>query len=384
MDQPTNFPKLGDYVTNAKDFIGNNKMKKENADGLFSEQIFGPKKNYQCLCGNLIGIIHDNEICPNCGVMCCSNSIRSTQFGKIKIVFPIIKPTKKKFIIKSLGKLTNNLINPNRNDVNLDSQRYLAFRIDQSSLKIVDSLIAEKNYYVIPFRITGVYSLYIALKFAAFQLKIQKAISMFNDYFTDEIKVLPPNLRMFSIDNENNEIHSPLINKEYTSLLKSNSFNMPLLEYIKVDEQDWIEQIKINLKNQIIDQDIFSSQIIEYDTRASGYQRIVNNIYGYVYETLSGKKGLIRNSILGKIIEFSGRTVIVVDPTIKPYQIRVSRKMLKKLWMPYFLHYLIEYKKLDATYCFDTFMMNELNNEELLDTYFDEFLTWFYKEEKEK
>ena len=138
----------------------------------------------------------------------------------------------------------------------------------------------------------------------------------------------------------------------------------------------------MELKNQIIDQDIFSSQIIEYDTRASGYQRIVNNIYGYVYETLSGKKGLIRNSILGKIIEFSGRTVIVVDPTIKPYQIRVSRKMLKKLWMPYFLHYLIEYKKLDATYCFNTFMMNELNNEELLDTYFDEFLTWFYKEEK--
>jgi len=382
LDTNTTFPKLGDYVTNSRDFIGNNKSKKENPDGLFSEQIFGPKKNFQCICNNLNGVIHDQEICPNCGVMCCSNSLRSTQFGKIKIVFPIIKPTKKKFIIKHLGKLTNNIINPNRIDVNLDTQKYLSFKTDQTSLKIVDSLIAEKNYYVIPFRITGIYSLYIALKFAAFQLKIQKAIYMFNEnYFIDEIKVLPPNLRMFSIDNENNEVRSPLINKEYTSLLNSNSINMPLIEYVKLDEQDWMEQIKINLKNQIIDQDIFSSAITEYDTRASNYQRIVNNIYSYVYQTLSGKKGLIRSSILGKIIEFSGRTVIVVDPTIKPYQIKVSRKMLKKLWMPYFLHYLIEYKNLEPTYCFDTLMINELENNVLTNKYFDEFLNWFYKED---
>ena len=186
---------------------------------------------------------------------------------------------------------------------------------------------------------------------------------------------------MFSLDADNDSIRSPAINKDYTSLLNANSVNINLIEYIKMDETDWLQQIKINILNKINDQDIFSSQIIEYDTKASGYQRIINNIYQNVYETLSGKKGLIRSSILGKIIEFSGRTVIVVDPTIKPYQIKVSTKMLKKLWMPYFLHYLIEYKKYDATYCFDKFMMNEFDNHIKINEEFKEFLNWFYNEE---
>jgi DNA-directed RNA polymerase subunit beta' len=378
------FPKLGDFVTNPKDFIGGNKTQKETPDGLFSEQIFGPKKNMQCLCGNLNGVIHENETCSTCGVLCTSNSIRSTQFGKIKTIFPFIKPNKRKLIIKSLGKLTNNIVNPNRNDVNLDSQRYLAFKVNRSSIKIVDSLTPIDDYFIIPFRITGIYSLYIALKFCADFLKISKAIEFFkNNYITDIIKVIPPNLRMFSIDSDKDEIRTPAINKEYTSLLNSNAFNLPMLEYIKLDEKDFLDQIKISLKNHIIDQDIFNVQLIEYDTKASGYQRIVNNIYENVYSTLSGKPGLIRNSILGKTIEFSGRTVITVDPSLKAYQIKVSKKMLKKLWMPYFLHYLIEYDELDATYCFDRYMMDELDNEEELDKKFDEFLEWFYDDNEE-
>ena len=376
---PNNFPKLGGFVTSNKDFIGSIKHRKENPNGLFSEQIFGPKNSHRCLCGELNGIVHDKEICGKCGVSCEDNSIRSIQFGFIKTEFPFINPTKQKNIVKFLGKLSNNIINPKMLNVNLDVTRYLAYKTDHSSLKIVNELTPKDGYTVIPFRIIGIYSLYIALRFAAEYLKINRAIKFFDEkYITDIVKVLPPNLRMYSFDYEKDKIITPPINKAYTSLLNSKIINLPILQYIKNDEIDWLEQLRISFEHGILDQEIFPTQLTEFDAKSSNYQIIVDQIYDFVYVSLSGKPGLIRTSILGKTIEFSGRTVITVDPSIPPYQIKVSKKMLKKLWMPYFLYYLIEIKKNEPSKCFEKYMLHELENTKETNDKFDEFLEWFY------
>jgi len=379
------YPSLGGFVTHNKDFIGSLKARKENPNGLFSEQIFGPKQNYRCICGELNGVIHKDEVCSKCGVVCCDAGIRSTQFGQIRTEFPFIKPTKQKKIIKHLGKLSNNIVNPIRLDVNLDTKRYLSVKDDYTTMKIVNSLKTKANYNVIPFRVVGIYSLYIALKFAATYLKVERAIDFFDDgYITDIVKVLPPNLRMYSLDTEKDQVITPPINKAYTSLLNAKSMNVPILEYIKNDEKDWLEQIRISYENNIVDQEIFPTQLTEYDAKAANYQTFVNQIYDYVYASLSGKKGLIRNSILGKTIEFSARTVITVDPSLLPYQVKVSKKILKTLWMPYILHYLVEVKGLEATRCFETYMLNELENQKEFNKMFEEFLIWFYDyQEKE-
>lgn len=379
MTNARSFPSLGGFITQNRDFVGSLKNRKENPDGLFSEQIFGPKQNHRCICGELNGIIHKDEVCEKCGVICGDPSIRSTQFGQIRTEFPFIKPTKQKKLIKFLGKLSNNIINPIRLDVNLDSKRYLSVKDNYTTLKIVNSLKPKKDYNVIPFRIVGIYSLYIALKFAADFLKVDRAIDFFDDgYITDIIKVLPPDLRMYSLDTEKDQVITPPINKAYTSLLNAKSINVPILEYIKLDEIDWLEQIKISYENGIVDQEIFPTQLTEYDTKAANYQTYVNQVYDYVYTSLSGKPGLIRNSVLGKTLEFSARTVITVDPSLLPYQVKMSKKILKKLWMPYMLHYLIEVKGFEATRCFETYMLNELENQEEFDEMFNKFLVWFY------
>ena len=379
MTNAIDYPKLGGLVTHNRDFIGAIKSRKENPHGLFSEQIFGPKQNYRCVCGELNGVIHTDETCEKCGVLCADSSIRSTQFGKIRTEFPFIKPTKQKNIIKHLGKLSNNIVNPIRLDVNLDSKRYLAVKDDASAMKIVNSLDRMNNYSVIPFRIVGIYSLYICLKFAAEYLKVDKAINFFDDgWITDVVSVLPPNLRMYSFDPDKDQVITPPINKAYTSILNAKMINAPILQYIKTDEQDWLEQIKISFEENLMDQEIFPTQLTEYDSKSANYQTFVNQIYEYVYTSLSGKPGLIRNSILGKTLEFSGRTVITVDPSIPPYQIKVSKKMLKRLWLPFFLHYLIEVKGFEATRCFETYMLNEIDNMVEIDELFKEFLVWFY------
>jgi len=85
--------------------------------------------------------------------------------------------------------------------------------------------------------------------------------------------------------------------------------------------------------------------IPEYDAATARYQYYVDKIYESVFEGISGKTGLIRSSILGRTIEFSARSVIVIDPSLEAYKIKVSRKILYKLWFPYFLNYLSKFKE---------------------------------------
>lgn len=373
------YPKLGGLVTDAKDYIGSYNTKRENPHGLFSEQIFGPKNDFQCACKKLIGNVHENKVCDNCGVLCESSELRATQFGRIETIFPFVKPTKKQKLTKYLGKLSNILINPDRKEINLDGIKYLAVKTDKSSIQIVDKLNYNKNYLVIPFRITGLYSLYIVLKFLAENLHVEKAKEIFDEgYLTTSLKVLPPNLRLHTFDENKNQLRSPPVNKLYTSILNLNKINISKCEHLKSDTEEWIEKIKIHLKDRILDQDIVESTVFNYDDQAYAYQRIVNNIYEYVYSTLSGKPGLIRNLILGRIIEFSARAVITTDPSLPVYQIRVSKNILKTLWAPYFIHYLTYYKDYDFTYCFEKYMLRESEYTEEMNELFDEFLDWFY------
>lgn len=368
-------PELGGYVTSTKAYQG--KDNHENPFGLMSQQIFGPKKNYCCACGNLNSTIYSDRICKKCGVLCSTNELRYTQFGKIKLIFPVIKPSKANDVIKILGKESKVLLNPIRAEVNIVNKRYLAIKTDRTDIKLVDHLYKElKDYLIIPFRITGVFSLYLALRFCREYLNSPIATEILDNYMIREVNVLPPNLRIVSFDNSKNEIRSPEINKHYNTIIKLNRNNYPLLENLDTDERDWIEMIRAHLKDRIFDQDIVDSSIIHYDQQASIYQFYVNSVYKYVYDELSGKQGLIRSSILGRNIEFSARSVVITDPSLPAYKIKVSKNILKRLWTPYFLYYLTNIRGLDYSYCFENLMLKEKDNDEY-NKYFEEFLEWF-------
>ena len=370
-------PELGGFVTNCKDFQGRNQTNNETSDGLFSQIIFGPKQDYKCSCGNFNNQSYNGQICPKCHVMCTTSDIRFTQFGKIKTVFPFIKPTKVNNITKKLGKLSKLIVNTSRSDINVINKRYLAVAYDKSELKIVKKLNKSSGFLVIPFRITGIYSLYLVLKFCADNLKVPIAVEFIEqNYFTNILKVIPPNIRMFTIDQDKNKIRSPYINKLYTSVLNCNKINAPFVSYLKDTEEQIIDKILNTVKLKILDQEIIESEILEYDIKTHIYQFYINSIYDTIYDLLSGKTGMIRGESLSKAVEFSARSVIKIDPSLKAYQVKVSQTILQELWGPYFIYWLTKHKNLDYIYCFDKILM-ENNRTSKYDQLFTEFLKWF-------
>jgi DNA-directed RNA polymerase subunit beta' len=371
---------LGGFVISPKGLIGKNQEIDEK--GIFSERIFGPIHSFRCKCGNLkTQVLDAGKICPKCGVICGPNSLRLKTFGKIKLVFPVIKPTKRLKFNKITGRSNKTLIEPKFADASKSESRYLAVQKDGEKLIIVNTLDNTNNYYTIPFRITGIYSFILALKYVAKYLNLDVAKNLFDkEYIVYILRVIPPDLRMARIDPERSEIRTPKINDFYTSILNLNKSHGALLVNLEADEESWLEQINTNVKNGLWNQEIVEAAIMEMDSISARYQYFIDCIYQEVYDQLSGKLGLIRSSILGRTIEFSARSVIRVDPSLSPYEIKVSKKILFKLWHPYFLHYLSNIKGLDFDFCFENISSkNYEDNKEL----FNEFLDWFKLEHVE-
>jgi DNA-directed RNA polymerase subunit beta' len=371
---------LGGFVTSPKGLIGKNQEIDEK--GIFSQRIFGPIHSFRCKCGNLkTQVLDSGKICPKCGVICGPNSLRLKTFGKIKLVFPVIKPTKRLKFNKITGKANKTLLEPKFADASKSESRYLAVQKDGLRLLIVNTLEHTNNYYTIPFRITGIYSFILALKYVAHYLQLDVAKKLFDDEFIMyKLRIIPPDLRMAKIDPERQEVRMPKINDFYTSILNLNKSHGALLVNLEADEESWLEQINTNVREALWDQEIVEAAIMEMDSIAARYQYFINQIYQEVYDQLSGKLGLIRSSILGRTIEFSARSVIRVDPSLKPYEIKVSKKILFKLWHPYFLNYLSQVKGLDFDFCFDNISSKNYDDNKDL---FNEFCDWFIKEHPE-
>jgi DNA-directed RNA polymerase beta' subunit len=370
---------LGSFVSSPKGLIGKNQEIDE--EGIFSQKIFGPLHNYKCRCGNLkTQVLDAGKICPKCGVVCGPSSLRLTTFGKIKLVFPVIKPTKKLKFSRIVGKQNKTLLEPKFADASKSETRYMAVQKDGQKLLIVNQL-DNSNFYTIPFRITGIYSFILVLKYLSKYWKLEIANQFFEkEYIIEILRIIPPELRMAKIDPERNEIRMPRVNDFYTSILNLNKSHGALLSNLKVDEQLWMDQINSNIKNNLWDEEIVEAAVMEMDSITARYQYFVNCVYQEVYDQLSGKLGLIRSSILGRTIEFSARSVIRVDPSLKPYEIKVSKKILYKLWHPYFLHYLSSVENMDFDYCFEN--ISSRNFEDNKDA-FNRFLKWFIKENQE-
>lgn len=380
-------PEFGGEVTNPKIMVKG----KITRDGLLSEQIFGPIKSYTCACGNFTEsgkILYENEVCPKCGVKCISNDARLKTFGKINLLFPVIKPIKRKQFNNILGSDSKYLLDPKKADVAVSLSRYLVIKNNNQELTLVNDYYEIVNNngkrngdIIIPLRITGLYSFIFALRFAAEKLNNVLAKSLFdNNYIMRILKVLPPDVRPIVRDPKNpNEWRVAEVNKYYVRILQLNNI-MGIRDILPDEEENWMKLIEYNITNQICDE-IVDEMIIEYDKITAKFQYYVDKIYECVFDSISGKYGFIRQSILGKTIEFSARAVLTTNPALQPYEVGVSKKILYRLWFPYFLYYLkMTYKNYTFTDLYNKFVVS---NYESSKQYFDEFLDWFMKPDEQ-
>lgn len=368
-------------ITTDKLYTSSSNLKVDQ-NGLLSEVIFGPIRKYRCSCGELSSkSIHNGETCPKCGVKCENNIIRYSKFAKIILPFHIINTINKNKFNRITKREFKSFLNPNTYDLISSLNIYLEYNLTTGSIQLTSNF----NPNCLPLKLTGIYSLYLALTALAIVYNSESA-KEYLSYFYNDLLVLPPECRLVlnTTEKSRNIIKHKVVDV-YLNILRIKQY--VLKDNTTIDD-DFTEHLNGLLsKMQSGDYDILEdSKITMYDSLAGKFQYYADVLYEEVLILLSGKNGIIRSDFLGKNIDFSSRAVVINDPSLAAHQIKVPKDTFFKLWfVEYYRYYSKHYKSSNSRF-YDqhiTRLMKPIENSLLHIDYskeypeFDNFVEWF-------
>jgi len=261
--------------------------RKFNPHGLFSEQIFGPLKNYTCQCGIYYGFSKSGGKCDLCGVDIVNSDERRKRFAKIVLPFPVVNPLFYDLIVdlggKSLKGAIDELMRNEKSFLFMEGEEHI---IGTDPTRVKDG---EPTWE----RTDAIYKMVFDL--ASWLAKDgvpewQLVIDNIDSLLINHVIVLPPDLRPASKGGAGKQLMDK-INRYYVQILTKKEI----------------------MKETMID--ILQDKNLYY-TYFKQIQKDVNELYYRILEKMAKKEGLIRGNILGKRIDFSGRAVITPDPTL--------------------------------------------------------------------
>jgi len=271
-------------VTSLKAFS----KKKFHPHGLFSEQIFGPLKNYTCQCGTYYGVSKSGGNCDLCGVDIVNSDVRRTRFARITLPIPVVNPLFYDLLVeiggRSLKEALDQLMRDEKSFLYMDEEDHI---INNNTEVIPEgSAVFERT--------DAIYKLVhdFAVMMSGEGIKEWKLVlDNLDSLLINHIIVLPPDLRPSSAASGGKQLMDK-INRYYVQILtKKEIMRETVLDIIR-------------------DKNL-------YYTYFKQLQKDVNELYHRILEKMAKKEGLIRGNILGKRIDFSGRAVITPDPTLK-------------------------------------------------------------------
>lgn len=277
-------------VTSARLFTNLNTLVIDQ-HGLLSEVFFGPRQSYKCACGKFTSkTLHKDKQCQVCKVYCSSNDSRYVKFAKIKLPYPYIKWTKKKNFHKCIKKKHRHLLDSLQSDLTTTTQSYLSYSPANDEIKITETY---NSGTCIPLTITGNYTLYIALKFLS--QYSSAALELLNN-FDFEIIVVPPNCRLTTINEKNGkkQIITHDIDKLYIKILRLCNFTDKKSYTPKQELESYGNMIQTSMDNGS-KEPIVDEALNLHDEASSKFQYYCNEVYKACSESLSHKKGSIRN-----------------------------------------------------------------------------------------
>jgi DNA-directed RNA polymerase subunit beta' len=261
--------------------------KKFHPDGLFSEQIFGPVKNYTCQCGTYYGISKSGGKCDLCGVDIANSDERRQRFAKIVLPMPVVNPLMYDLIVDLGGKNIKSAI-----DDLMKQEKSVLF-------KDADGLGVTTNPDTLPDgseKWEKAEAIYVLVEDVAKTLteegveEWRLVLNNIDSLLINQIIVLPPDLRPVSKGGGGKQLMDK-INRYYTQILT---------------KKEIMRETTLNIH---ADKNV-------YYTYFTQLQSVVNELYQRILEKMAKKEGLIRGNILGKRIDFSGRAVIAPEPTL--------------------------------------------------------------------
>jgi DNA-directed RNA polymerase subunit beta' len=366
---------------------------KPERDGLFCEKIFGPVKDYECYCGKYKRIRYKGIVCDRCGVEVTEKKVRRERMGHIKLVVPIVHiwyfkslPNKIGYLLGVSSKKLESIVYYERyvvvqageaedlirQKLNLkDSENtHQALLTEDEYLEILDSISKENQYlpdedpnkFIAKMGAEAVHSLlgridldqlsYDLRNAAANEtsqqrkqeaLKRLSVVEAFRDANTrvenrlewavmQYIPVIPPELRPL-VPLDGGRFASSDLNDLYRRVIIRNN---RLKRLIEIKAPEVILRNEKRMLQEAVDS-LFDNSRKSNAVKAEGGRALKS-----LSDVLKGKQGRFRQNLLGKRVDYSGRSVIVVGPEMKLHECGLPKDMAAELFKPFIIRKLIE------------------------------------------
>ena len=337
---------------------------KPEKDGLFCEKIFGPTKDWECHCGKYKKIRYKGVICDRCGVEVTKASVRRERVGHIKLAAPVSHIWYFKGIPSRMGLILD--ISPRTLEKVLYFASYIVLDAGQTALQY-KQVLSEKEYrdeiekygsgaFRVGMGAEAIQELLQAidlekdseelrkgLKEATGQkrariIKRLEVVEAFRNsgnrpewMIMNVIPVIPPDIRpMVQLDggrfatSDLNDLYRRIINR-----------NNRLARLLELGAPDIIVRNEKRMLQEAVD------ALIDNGRRGRPVTGPGNRALKSISDMLKGKQGRFRQNLLGKRVDYSGRSVIVVGPELKIYQCGLPKEMAIELFKPFVMKELV-------------------------------------------
>jgi DNA-directed RNA polymerase subunit beta' len=330
---------------------------KPERDGLFCARIFGPVKDWECNCGKYKRMKHRGITCEKCGVEVIQSRVRRERMGHIDLVAPVMHIWYLKGIPSYLGLILDMpvkdlerviyfdaymVINQGRSPyargtvlTSADYEHYLELHPEDTEFEV--DIGAEAIHKVLStidlsLTLTQLQEDYTKTSSVAIRHKIMRRIKVFSGLFQGKLRpewmvmtvlpVLPPDLRPL-VPLEGGRFASSDLNELYRRVLNRNIRLQRLME---------IEAPSVIIKNEkrMLQESV--DALIDNGRRGQPVRGTNRRALKSLSEMLRGKQGRFRQNLLGKRVDYSGRSVIVVDPELKMDQCGLPKAMALELF----------------------------------------------------
>ena len=343
---------------------------KAERDGLFCERIFGPTKDWECLCGKYKRVRFKGKVCEKCGVEVTTKKVRRERMGNIELAAPVSHiwyfkalPSRMGAVLDMSTRLLERVlyfaryvvIDPGNTPLEkkqlLTDAEYKSarekyedeFRAGMGA-EAIRELLAEIDLD----KLSAELREKLAEATGPKKIKIIKRLEIVEAFrksgnrpewmILDTIPVLPADIRpMVQLDggrfaaSDINELYRRVINR-----------NNRLKHFLEMRAPEIIIRNEKRMLQEFVD------ALIDNGKRGKAVTGASNRPLKSLSEILRGKQGRFRQNLLGKRVDYSGRSVIVVGPELKIYQCGLPKEMALELFKPFVMKRLIETQKANS------------------------------------
>ncbi|OOG21814.1 DNA-directed RNA polymerase subunit beta' [Thioalkalivibrio denitrificans] len=331
---------------------------KPERDGLFCAKIFGPIKDYECLCGKYKRLKHRGVVCEKCGVEVTQTKVRRERMGHIELASPVAHI----WFLKSLPSRIGLLLDMTLRDI----ERVLyfeAFVVIDPGLTTLErgQLLTDEQYleaieehgdeFDARMGAEAVYELLISIDMQSEAAKLRAEVNETNsetkikrlakrlkliESFLDSgnkpewmilkvLPVLPPDLRPL-VPLDGGRFATSDLNDLYRRVINRNNRLKRLLE---LNAPDIIVRNEKRMLQESVD------ALLDNGRRGRAITGTNKRPLKSLADMIKGKQGRFRQNLLGKRVDYSGRSVIVVGPTLRLHQCGLPKKMALELFKPF-------------------------------------------------